>query len=172
MAIAAALALIGAPACACDSTGVITAANAELEQLLGQGLIGRPLYDFFSGASVASGAAVLRDALISPQHWDASLAAGGDEVAVHLRAKPLSIDAGGPGCTIVFTDIRHFERSQAELRQTLLEQKAILDNASVGILFSKGGVMMSCNPRFAEMFGYTQVEMMGPAGLHRVRIDR
>ncbi len=166
MAIAAALALIGAPACACDSTGVITAANAELEQLLGQGLIGRPLFDFFSGASLASGAAVLRDALIAPQHWDASLAAGGDEVAVHLRAKPLSIDAGGPGCTIVFTDIRHFERSQAELRQTLLEQKAILDNASVGILFSKGGVMMSCNPRFAEMFGYTQVEMMGqPASI-------
>ncbi|MDB5959096.1 MAG: hypothetical protein JWP59_390 [Massilia sp.] len=161
--VAAALALIGAPACACDRDAVVTAANAELVLLLGFDPLGRSLLDFFAPASVDSGAAVLRDAVHAPQHWDATLAAGGEAVAVHLRAKPL---AGAAGCTIVFTDIRHFERSQAELRQILLEQKAILDNASVGILFSKAGIMMSCNPRFAEMFGYTQDEMRGhPASL-------
>lgn len=167
-ALTAALALIGAPACACDGAAVITAANAELGQLLGAGIIGRSLADLFTDAGVA--AAALRAAVSLPQRWDGVLQAGGEEVAVHLRAKPLPASvaaaSGGPGCTVVFTDIRHFERSQAELRQTLLEQKAILDNASVGILFSKAGIMMSCNPRFAEMFGYGRHELVGqPAAL-------
>ncbi|MRW86215.1 EAL domain-containing protein [Pseudoduganella sp. FT26W] len=43
----------------------------------------------------------------------------------------------------------------------LLEQKAIFDNASVGILFSKSQIMMSCNARMAEMFGYAPGEMEG-----------
>src|SRR5450830_421638 len=156
---AAALALVGAPACACDGAGLVTAANPELALLLGDDPLGRPLLDFFAPAGLATSAAVLRDAVRTAQHWAAVLLAGGEEVAVQLRARPLALEEGGPGCTIVFTDIRHFERSQAELRQTLLEQKAILDNASVGILFSKAGTMMSCNPRFAEMFGYTQGEL-------------
>ena len=161
---AAALALVGAPACACDARGLVTAANSDMLLLLGEDPQGRSLLDFFARASMASSAAALHAALRLPQHWDGVLTVGGEDIAVQLRAKPL-VD-GAPGCTIVFTDIRPFERSQAELRQTLLEQKAILDNASVGILFSKAGTMMSCNPRFAEMFGYSQVEMMGqPAAI-------
>jgi diguanylate cyclase (GGDEF)-like protein/PAS domain S-box-containing protein len=156
-----ALQLIGAPACACDGAGIIRAANQELSALLGAGIEGRALLDFFAAASVEAGTALLREATASARHWDAVLVAGGQEIAVQLRAKPLAAGAGGPGCSIVITDIRRFERHQAELRQALLEQKAILDNASVGILFSKDGLMMSCNPRFAEMFGYTQAEMTG-----------
>ncbi|WP_426111142.1 EAL domain-containing protein [Massilia sp. PWRC2] len=155
-----ALALIGAPACACDGNGRISAANAELALLLGGAVIGRALHDFFVAGDVDS-AALLREALTAPHHWDALMRAGGEQVAVHLRAKPLA--TGGPGCTIVVTDISHFERSQAALRQTLLEQKAILDNASVGILFSKAGAVMSCNPRFAQMFGYSQDQLLGQA---------
>jgi PAS domain S-box-containing protein len=47
----------------------------------------------------------------------------------------------------------------------LLEQKAILDNASVGILFTKAQVMLSCNARMAEMFGYAPGEMEGQPSL-------
>ncbi len=165
-ALAAALALLGAPACACDGDGLIIATNPALEQLLGAGLIGRPLLAFFRGASRASGAAMLRQAVSVAGEGRATLGAGVGEVAVHLFAKPLAVAAGGPGFTMVLTDIGHFERSQAALRQSLLEQKAILDNASVGILFSKGGIMMSCNPRFAEMFGYSQGAIRGqPAAM-------
>ena len=159
LSIAGALQLIGAPACACDSAGIVIASNAELEKLLGAGLAGRALADFFVMACLAPGVALLRAGVAAPQAWDAVLAAADEEIAVQLQAKPLS--AGGPGCTVVFTDTRRFVRHQAELRQTLLEQKAILDNASVGILFSKGGLMMSCNPRFAEMFGYTREQLAG-----------
>ena len=160
-AIAAALHLIGAPACACDSTGVIVAANTDLLALLGAGAEGRALTDFFAAASVTPGTALLREAIAAPQGWDALLVACGEDIAVQLRTKPLALADGAPGCTVIFADLRRFERHQAELRQSLLEQKAILDNASVGILFSKGGVMVSCNPRLADMFGYTQAEMQG-----------
>ncbi len=165
MALTSALQLIGAPACACDGAGIIIAVNPELAALIGAACDGRALFDFLAAASIAPAAALLREALTATQRWDAVLVAGGEEVAVQLRTKPLPAGAGGPGCTIIFTDIRRFERQQAELRQALLEQKAILDNASVGILFSKGGLMMSCNPRFAEMFGYTQQEMTGRPAL-------
>jgi diguanylate cyclase (GGDEF)-like protein/PAS domain S-box-containing protein len=160
-AIAAALRLIGAPACACDSGGVIVAANPDLLALLGIGAEGRALCDFFSSASAAPARALLRDSIASPQGWDGVLVAGGEDIAVQMRTKPLPLADGSPGCTVIFADLRRFERHQAELRQALLEQKAIFDNASIGILFSKRGVMMSCNPRFAEMFGYTQDDMKG-----------
>jgi diguanylate cyclase (GGDEF)-like protein/PAS domain S-box-containing protein len=156
-----ALRLIGAPACAVDGAGVVIVANAELETLLGARLAGRALTDFFVLACLESGVALLRAGVAAVQAWDAVLVAGSEEVAVQLHAKPLAAGAGGPGCTVVITDTRRFVRDQAELRQTLLEQKAILDNASVGILFSNRGMMMSCNPRFAEMFGYTREEMTG-----------
>jgi diguanylate cyclase (GGDEF)-like protein/PAS domain S-box-containing protein len=66
------------------------------------------------------------------------------------------------GETVWILDDRSAERAVAEAtRKILREQKAILDNASVGILFSKGGAMLSSNPRLAEMFGYTQDEMSG-----------
>jgi diguanylate cyclase (GGDEF)-like protein/PAS domain S-box-containing protein len=154
-----ALRLIGAPACAVDGAGIVIAANAELETLLDAALAGRALADFLVPACLAPGLARLRAGVAAPQTWDAVLLVGSEEIAVQLHAKPLA--AGGPGCTVVITDTRRFVRDQAELRQTLLEQKAILDNASVGILFSNRGMMASCNPRFAEMFGYTCEEMTG-----------
>ena len=160
-AIAAALSLINAPACACDSAGIIVAANPDLLVLLGNCIEGRVLSAFFAPASAVPTAALLRDAIACAQGWDAVLLAGGDDIAVQLRTKPLALADGSPGCTVIFADLRRFERHQAELRQALLEQKAILDNASVGILFSKGGVMMSCNLRFADMFGFAQDEIKG-----------
>jgi PAS domain-containing protein len=64
--------------------------------------------------------------------------------------------------TIWILDDRSAQKAAEEAtKKVLLEQKAILDNASVGILFTKAGLMMNCNPRMAEMFGYTREEMTG-----------
>ncbi len=54
--------------------------------------------------------------------------------------------------------------SEDELRKILLEQQAILDNATVGILFSRNRAMVSCNALGAEMFGYAPDEMIGLPG--------
>ncbi|UUZ49978.1 PAS domain S-box protein [Massilia sp. B-10] len=61
----------------------------------------------------------------------------------------------------MFTDLRRFEGDQAALRTTLLEQKAILENAAVGIMLSKDRTIKECNIRAAEMFGYAVDELLG-----------
>ena len=54
--------------------------------------------------------------------------------------------------------------TEGELRKILLDQQAILDNATVGILFSRNRKVASSNALCAEMFGYTQEELIGLPG--------
>jgi diguanylate cyclase (GGDEF)-like protein/PAS domain S-box-containing protein len=51
--------------------------------------------------------------------------------------------------------------SEAELRHMLLEYQAILDNASVGIVFTRNRTFFHCNERFADMFGWSVDELIG-----------
>jgi diguanylate cyclase (GGDEF)-like protein/PAS domain S-box-containing protein len=48
-----------------------------------------------------------------------------------------------------------------ELRHTLLEYQAILDNASLGITFTRNRTFLHCNERFSEMFGWPRDELVG-----------
>ena len=49
--------------------------------------------------------------------------------------------------------------------QALIEFQAILENATVGILFSRNRVVMQANPLCAQMFGYIHDEFIGLAAL-------
>lgn len=49
----------------------------------------------------------------------------------------------------------------ADVRQTLLEYQAILDNASLGITFTRNRTFLHCNNRFSEMFGWTSEDLLG-----------
>ncbi|MDD5249564.1 MAG: EAL domain-containing protein [Rhodocyclaceae bacterium] len=48
--------------------------------------------------------------------------------------------------------------------QALVELRAILENATVGILFSRNRKLVQANPLCAEMFGYRHDEFIGLAG--------
>jgi diguanylate cyclase (GGDEF)-like protein/PAS domain S-box-containing protein len=48
--------------------------------------------------------------------------------------------------------------------QALLELRAILENATVGILFSRHRLLMQANPLCAQMFGYGTDELIGQPG--------
>ena len=50
---------------------------------------------------------------------------------------------------------------ELQLRQTLLEYQAILDNASLGITFTRNRTFLHCNERFSEMFGWQSSELVG-----------
>ncbi|MDC8757652.1 bifunctional diguanylate cyclase/phosphodiesterase [Janthinobacterium fluminis] len=166
--IAAALDMIGLAACACDSGGTVVAANAALARLLGVDAAGHALDEFFAAPQRAGAAAQLRAAAgaQAEQRWDASvLNAAGAAVAVQVWVKPLPEGAGLRGVTVVFNDVSVHQRDQTALRKTLLEQRAILENAAVGILFSRAGVIRECNIRAAEMFGYASKELAGRDGV-------
>jgi diguanylate cyclase (GGDEF)-like protein/PAS domain S-box-containing protein len=49
-------------------------------------------------------------------------------------------------------------------RDTQLEYKAILANASIGIAFTRERKFFLCNPKFAEMFGWGADELIGQPG--------
>ncbi len=51
--------------------------------------------------------------------------------------------------------------TEDELRQTLLEYQAILDNASLGITFTRNRTFLHCNDRFGDMFGWPSEELVG-----------
>jgi len=168
--IADALQLIGVPACACNAEGAILAVNMELASLLGFDPSGRLVVELFA-RHVRSDSAEMLDAALgasdvggADQRWDSYLTcANGQYVAVKVLAKPLPQDADMGGATIVFHDITSVQRDQRALRKTLLEQQAILDNAAVGILFSKEDRIQECNLRCAEMLGYMRHELEGAA---------
>ena len=48
--------------------------------------------------------------------------------------------------------------------QVLLELRAILENATVGILFTRNRLLVRANPLFAQMFGYTENGFVGLPG--------
>lgn len=64
---------------------------------------------------------------------------------------------------IVFNDTFDDLMSGGEdaLRQLLLEYQAILDNASLGITFTRSRLFVHCNERFCEMFGWSRDELIG-----------
>jgi diguanylate cyclase (GGDEF)-like protein/PAS domain S-box-containing protein len=153
--VADALQLIGMPACGCDAEGVVIASNAELDALLGTDPRGRNIREFFAPHVRMDAAAQLQS---GRRQWDSCLAsASGNYIAVQLTVKAIECGA----CTIGFHDISSAQRDQRALRKAMLEQQAILENAAVGILLSKGGVIVECNMRAAEMFGYARHELEG-----------
>ncbi|QGZ41837.1 PAS domain S-box-containing protein/diguanylate cyclase (GGDEF)-like protein [Pseudoduganella flava] len=163
--IAEALALIGMPGCACDGDGIVIAANAELEALLARDPRGMALHALLARHLRAAGAQALAAALAAggtATAWESCVAAaGGRYVAVQVTVKPLPPAYGAGGATVLFHDISTVERDQRALRKALLEQQAILDNAAVGIIFSKNDHIQECNMRAAEMFGYDRAAMEG-----------
>ena len=70
-------------------------------------------------------------------------AEGDDDVVPHFRTHPVNDD---------------------QLRQTLLEYRAILENASVGIAFTRERRFQHANPRFEEMFGWPVGSLAGQPG--------
>jgi diguanylate cyclase (GGDEF)-like protein/PAS domain S-box-containing protein len=154
--VAEALDLVAAPACACDASGMVIAANAAMTGLAGESPAGRTLLDLFRGREARLAAVELRKSVRRTRHWRTTLHVDGEPLVVHVCSRPLP---GGRGATFVFTDLSDSERAQEALRRTILEQQAILGHAPVGIVFTKPGLLKECNPRLAQMIGYSVDEM-------------
>ncbi|MFO1372852.1 MAG: EAL domain-containing protein [Candidatus Competibacteraceae bacterium] len=58
-------------------------------------------------------------------------------------------------------DITRRKDDDLRLKTLLVQQEALLDNALVGIVLLRQGVLIQCNRRFEELFGYAEGEMLG-----------
>ncbi|MGO4476576.1 EAL domain-containing protein [Massilia sp. 2TAF26] len=156
--VAEALALLAAPACACDAQGMIWAVNEALERLLGAPIEGRTLPALFCERSVPQ---ALHETALAPggeRRWSGVMAAGAREVPVEVRARPLPPDAGIAGATFVFGELPGTGQADQRAR---LEQAAVLEHAPVGIVVTLPHMVKSCNPRMAQMLGYDACELVG-----------
>jgi diguanylate cyclase (GGDEF)-like protein/PAS domain S-box-containing protein len=160
--VAEALALVAAPACACDAQGVVWAANPAMAELAGGPLEGRALRELLdmdaltapAAAAIASGQTPAREG-----RWEVVLAAGTalPGRVLEVRAKPLPA-ACGEGATFVFGPPSRSE-TDAALRGTVLRQATVLEHAPVGIVVTLPHLVKSCNPRMAAMLGYSAEEL-------------
>lgn len=74
-----------------------------------------------------------------------------------------AVDPADPRRGSIWVGVDVSERREAERmrRQRLLEYQAILDNASVGITFTRDCRFLHCNERFGEMFGWPAQALVG-----------
>ena len=154
--IGAALQLIGMPACACGADGFILASNDAFDALLGRPASGLAL-------SALLGAVTAAQALGPAMQGDGVLQSSAGAIDVELHSKPFPAHAGLAGATMTVRDVRAAAQARAALHKALLEHQSMLENAPVGIIFTRPGVLISCNRRMAEMLGYTQQELIDRA---------
>ncbi len=86
---------------------------------------------------------------------------------MNQRGRDLGIDAEAALLTdapLVVRAESHSAGYAGKTRYTLLEYEAALANASIGIAFTRDRKFFLCNPKFAEMFGWSANELIGQPG--------
>ncbi|MDZ4073916.1 MAG: EAL domain-containing protein [Hylemonella sp.] len=85
----------------------------------------------------------------------------GSEVHCHLRAKAINPANTAEGTIWIIEDVSDRLRERASLDELLQRQQAILENASVGILFTRNGQIVHCNPRMEAIYGWAPGTLIG-----------
>ncbi len=85
----------------------------------------------------------------------------GSVVYCHIRAKAINPANTAEGAIWIAEDIGDRRRAEAEIQNLLLRQQAILENASVGILFTHNGTIAHCNPRMELIYGWPPGSLIG-----------
>lgn len=85
----------------------------------------------------------------------------GSTFLCHIVAKAVNPAATTEGTIWIGEDVTDRRRAEETTRQLMLQQQAILENASVGILFTQEGGIRHCNARMEQMFGWGPGELIG-----------
>jgi diguanylate cyclase (GGDEF)-like protein/PAS domain S-box-containing protein len=79
----------------------------------------------------------------------------------HIVAKAVNPAATAEGTIWIGEDVTDRRQAEETTRKLMLQQQAILQNASVGILFTQEGSIQHCNARMEQMFGWSAGELIG-----------
>ncbi|WAC13184.1 PAS domain-containing protein [Dyadobacter pollutisoli] len=74
---------------------------------------------------------------------------------VHVRA------VEGVGYISIFRDITERKTAEAAFRESELKFKNLVEKSLVGVYIVQDGKFVYVNPKFAQILGYTQLEMLG-----------
>ena len=85
----------------------------------------------------------------------------GSTVYCHMRAKAINPANTAEGTIWIAEDIGERKRAQAEMQDLLIKQRAILENASLGIMFTSDGLIVHCNPRVEVLLGWPAGTLTG-----------
>ena len=85
----------------------------------------------------------------------------GSTFLARMIAKALSATDTQKGTVWIVEDITERKRHADEVARLLREQEAILDTASIGIVFVRDRRIVRCNRRMEEMYGYGPGELNG-----------
>ncbi|MDP1657144.1 MAG: EAL domain-containing protein [Hylemonella sp.] len=72
----------------------------------------------------------------------------GSAIYCHMRAKAINPQNTAEGTIWIIEDISERRHAESRLQDLLLKQQAILEYASLGIMFTSNGRIVHCNPRF------------------------
>jgi diguanylate cyclase (GGDEF)-like protein/PAS domain S-box-containing protein len=150
---------------------MLTRCNARMEALLGYAsgaLNGLPAQTIFQSPEdyATFGDAVsasLKRGRATSLEWT-FVSRDGAKVICKINAKPVN-SLPGDECTVWFLDdISEDFRQLQQLNQTTLVLQAVMNNAPVGILFTKDRRITNCNEKFREMFGFGEHAAIGVSG--------
>ena len=75
---------------------------------------------------------------------------------------PFQVDENQQGIIYIFHDIAQRRRAEAETQRQKQFFEGIFENSPVAIVtMDMNGLIVTCNPAFERLFGYTQVEVIG-----------
>ncbi len=151
-----------------DGDRIIRRCNRRAEELLGYGpgeLVGLSTRVYFdsderwqafdraAGPCIASGQGFSADAPLRRKD--------GSEIWCSSHGKAIDPSDLSKGTIWVGIEITERHEAESQRQRLLLEYQAILDNASVGITFTKDRRFVLCNERFGEMFGWPSQDLVG-----------
>ncbi len=92
------------------------------------------------------------------------LHAAGHSIPVEYSIMPISRDLGVEGAVLTFGDISASKKAELALKNSERQFRDLAEKSLVGIYIIQEGVFTYVNPRFAEIFHYSQQEIEGRMG--------
>ncbi|MFN7444334.1 MAG: diguanylate cyclase domain-containing protein, partial [Curvibacter sp.] len=85
----------------------------------------------------------------------------GRALRCHMRARAINPQNTAVGTIWIIEDVTQRHRDREQLQELLQRQQAILENALVGILFTREGRIVQCNPRMEDIMGWPKGMLEG-----------
>ncbi len=85
----------------------------------------------------------------------------GEPIECQMRIKPVNPKNSAEGTIWIFEDVTDRKRAESALQELMQRQEAILENASVGIMFTRNGSIELANSRIEEILGWPHGKLLG-----------